>query len=101
MEQITFTEFISWLIFGGGSILASSFILERLAWFKALASEAKKWVAYGTASGLSIGSYVLITYAPTFVNAAEPYFMILASIFVAIFLTNSFHKEDKEKPEAG
>ena len=97
MEQINLKEFANWLIFGGGSVLASSFILERFAWFQALASDMRKVVSYVIASSLGIGAYVLISYAPEFITAAQPYFLILAGSFVSIFLTNTFHASEKKR----
>lgn len=97
MDTITFNEFISWLVFGGGSVLASSFLLERWAWFQTLKSENKQLLSYVSASSLGIGAYALITYAPVFVDAAQPYFLILASTFVSIFLSNTFHSADKKE----
>lgn len=99
MDQITFNEFINWLIFGGGSVMASSFILERLPKFQELKSNMKELVSYVSASTLGIGAYVLITYAPDFVVAAQPYFIILAGTFVSIFLNNLFHNTDKKATE--
>lgn len=99
MDQITFNEFINWLIFGGGSVMASSFILERLPKFQELTSGGRELVSYISASALGIGAYVLITYAPDFVSAAQPYFIILAGTFVSIFLNNVFHNTDKKSIE--
>lgn len=97
MEQIDLKDFVNWIIFGGGSVLASSFILERFAWFQSLTSDMRKIVSYVSASVLGVGAYALINYAPDFITVAQPYFLILVGTFVSIFLTNTFHASDKKQ----
>lgn len=97
MEQLSFTEFINWIIFGGGAVLASSFLLERWPWFQTLESGRRQLISYISASSLGIGAYALITYAPDFIVAAQPFFLILGSTFVSIFVSNTFHSSDKKE----
>jgi hypothetical protein len=99
MENMDFGMFLNWLVFGGGSVMAASFLLERIAWFQLQVAETKKYITYAASSLLGIGAYALITYAPAFVAAAQPYFMVLAGTFVMIFLNNLFHKFDKALPK--
>lgn len=95
--DMTFAQFLNWLLYGGGSVLASSWILERFTWFQNLATESKQWVFFGSASLLSTVAYSLITYAPKFVEAAQPYFFILGGTFVLVFLGKVFHFFDKNQ----
>lgn len=94
-----FSQFLQWLIFGGGAVMASSFLLERLPAFQKLTAETKKFVSYVASSALGIGAYALVTFAPDFVVTAQPYFFILSATFISIYLNNMFHKADKEHPK--
>jgi len=88
--DITFAEFLTWVIAGGGSIVAANFFLGKLKWFRNLVFDTQQIVLYGVASVLGIGAKLLMTYAPSFIGVAEPYFIILAATFISIFVSNSF-----------
>jgi hypothetical protein len=95
--DLTLAEFLMWLISGGGAVLAASWVLERMAWFQKIeSSDAKEWIFFGCASVIGVGAYCLVTYAPVFLAAAQPFFMILAGIFGSVFLGKKFHVEDKK-----
>jgi len=97
MEQMTLTQFLQWLVFGGGSSVATSWLLERWAWFQAQSSNAKQFISFVATAGLSVGAYALILFAPGFIALASPYFAILAVIFAGVFLGKTFHKVDKKE----
>jgi hypothetical protein len=99
MENMDFAAFLNWIIFGGGAVLCSSWVLERIALFQAQSPETKKFISYGMSALFGFGAYALITFAPDFVALAQPYFMVVASIFSSIFLSNVFHKYDKAAPK--
>lgn len=100
--EMEFAIFMQYLISGGGSILAASFILERFPKYKNLASsDLKDWIFFAVASVIGVGAYLLVTLAPEFMNSAEPFFVILSGIFGFVFLGKKFHAEDKSKPESG
>lgn len=87
---------LQWLVGGGGSILAVSWGLERMKWFQALSSETKDYTIFGAAAVVGCGALAIITYVPAvMLGAIAPYFAILASIFVTVFLAKVFHKADR------
>jgi len=90
-------QLMAWLLWlmAGGSAMAASFILERIALFQGLSPDMKKFVAYLVAGVVGVGAFALVTFAPDFILMAEPFFKILAAIFASIFLSNAFHKYDK------
>jgi len=94
VEVIGFGEFLVWLM-AGGSAMASSFILERIPAFQLLGGEVKKFIAYLVAALMGVGAFALVTFAPEFILLAEPFFKIVAGIFISIFLSNAFHAYDK------
>lgn len=97
-----FAMFMQYLISGGGSVLAASFLLERFPKYKNLESpELKDWIFFVVSSVIGVGAYALVTFAPEFMSVAEPYFVILAGTFGFVFLGKKFHAEDKSKPELG
>ena len=93
---LTLDAFLKWLIGGGGSIIAVSWIFERMRWFQALTSQAKQYTIFGAAVVVGCGALAVITYAPAAtLSAIAPYFLIIASIFTTVFIAETFHKADK------
>jgi drug/metabolite transporter (DMT)-like permease len=99
MENMDFAMFLNWIVFGGGAVMCASWVLDRVAWFQAQSPELKKVIAYVLSAVFGIGAYLLVTLAPDFVALAQPYFMVIASVFSSIFLSNVFHKYDKAAPK--
>lgn len=93
---MNFNEFLTWLA-GGGSIIAVSFIFERMAWFQKLTSDARQWVMFAAASVFSLGAYATNVYvSPDVLAQLAPIFGIEAGIFGILFLSKAFHKVDKQ-----
>ena len=91
------TTFLNWLISGPGSILAVSWLLERMKWFQAMESNAKDYLTFGIAAVVGCAALAMVTYVPASTMAAiAPYFMILSSMFVTVFVMKTFHKADKQ-----
>ena len=93
--EMSFEQFLQWLIYGGGSVMAVSWILERIAAFKELASNVKQIVTFVLTALLSIGAYMLVQFAPDFIAMASPYFSIIAVVFSMVFLKDAFHRATK------
>lgn len=92
-----FQEFLSWLVYGGGSIMAVSWILERSKKFQELNSEAKEWLVFGLVTALSIGTYAFQTYvSPEFIQQITPFANIVIATFMTLFLGKAFHLVDKQ-----
>jgi len=88
--------FLQWLVGGGGSILAVSWILERMAWFQALNSDRKDYTIFGFAVIVGCGALAVVTYVPAIVlDSIAPFFLVISSIFVTIFIAKIFHQADK------
>jgi putative flippase GtrA len=91
-----FIEFLKWVGTSAGASVVSSFILERIAWFQSLASESKKWIFFGICSVLSVGAYCVLTYVPVeILSAVAPFFGLIASVFVSVFVGEKYHETDK------
>ena len=89
-------DFVVWFGSVAGSSIVASFLLERWAYFKGLASEAKMWVSFGSMALLGILSHLTLTYVPAeTLQAIAPYFAILASAFTSVFSGSLFHRFDK------
>jgi len=95
MENLDINQFLVW-ISGGGAVVASSWILERLPWYQGLASELKRWIFFGVAAVLGVGAYLVGAFVPVEVlQQLAPYFLVLASAFSYVFLGTAFHRVDK------
>jgi uncharacterized membrane protein YdcZ (DUF606 family) len=88
-------QFLTWLT-AGGSIVAVSFILERIAAFQALASNVKQMVTFGACVALSFGAFAVNTYVPAEVlTQLMPWFSMVSGLFGVLFISQTFHKADK------
>lgn len=89
--------FLQWLIGGGGSILAVSWLLERMAWFQALSSNAKDNTIFGASVVVGGGALAVVNYVPAnILSAIAPYFLVVASTFATVFIAKTFHRADKK-----
>ena len=92
MNPLTLSDFLVWLATGGGAAVAISKIGEMIPWFVALPSNTKKIVQYGLSALVGCAAFAVMSYAPPEVlDAIAPYFAILASLVVPIFLNQSYH----------
>ena len=94
-------EFLKWLLGSGGVVIAVSWICERWAWFKALASNKKEWIFFGITAAIWAATYAVVTYVPATVLAAiAPWFMGVSGLFVTVIVGKLFHQADKAgKPQ--
>ena len=89
-------EFLKWLLSSGGIIIALSWICERWAWFKALASEKKEWLFFGLTAVVWAATYAIVTYVPVAVLATiSPWFLGISGLFLSIVVGKLFHQVDK------
>lgn len=101
MEFLSFNEFIMWVFAGGGSVVLSSWLLERWAWFQSKQPKVKENIFFVVSSVISVSAYLLITYAPEVIIALQPFFMIEAGVFSYVYLGKRFHAETKEAEKLG
>lgn len=88
-------QFLRWLVASGGSIMAVSWLLERLAWFQTLTPDHKDYTIFGASVVVGCGALAAINYIPeSAVVAVAPYFLVVASIFTTVFVAKSFHRVD-------
>ncbi len=89
-------DFLVW-VYSGGAIVMCSWIFERWDKFQELDSHMKEYLFFGLAAIFSMISYAVFTYLPVNVlEAMTPYFTILASVFVTVFIGKAFHKVDRK-----
>jgi hypothetical protein len=90
------SQFLSWLLASGGSVIVASWILERVAWFQSLVAETKKYVFFGVSAVISCGAFATVTYVPkATLEAIAPWFLIVSGVFVTTVLGEAYHKLDK------
>ena len=90
-------DFFALLLTAGGASAVASWILERIKAYSNISDpEVKRWIFFGVCTVLSVGSYCVITFVPESVLLQiAPYFGIVATVFLSVFLGNSFHAKDK------
>jgi putative flippase GtrA len=94
-------DFLLWVATSVGATTVASFILERVrAYRDMLDAELKKWIFFGVACVVSVGSYCVLTYVPMEVlSQIAPFFALVATIFVSVFSGTLWHKFDKSLPK--
>jgi hypothetical protein len=91
-------DFLSWLVYSGGSIIAVSWVLEQVSSYKTLDAVVKKWVFFGLSALVSVAALLVVNYVPVAVlESIAPYFAAIAITFVNVFLGELFHATTKEK----
>jgi uncharacterized membrane protein YfcA len=94
---MTFAEFLAWLVNSGGAIVVVSFIFERWNWYQAQPPDIKQYLFFGACVVVSVFGFLGLTYIPPeVIQQIAPYFGILYSTFLAIFVGTKFHQEDKK-----
>ncbi len=89
-------EFLQWLLGSGGTVIAASWILERIPWFQAKTAEFKEWFFFGVVSVIWALAYAITTYVPTtIITAIQPWFLGISGLFVVVVVGKLFHKADK------
>lgn len=95
--EMSIQEFLQWLFASGGSIVAASWIFERIAWFQAQSADSKEWIFFGLSSLIAVASYLTITFVPQEILAAiAPYFNMVAGVFYLVVIGKKFHEIDKK-----
>jgi hypothetical protein len=89
-------QFLQWLLGSGGSIMAASWLLERIDWFQKQTSDIKEYVFFGLTAVISVGAYLVVNYIPSIaLQVIAPYFAIVAGLFITVVIGKMFHKVDK------
>jgi hypothetical protein len=74
---------LNWLIYGGGVILVSSWLLDKIPAFVQLASETKKLINGIVAIILALASYAALVYVPaSYFAVVDPYLKVILGIVV-------------------
>ena len=93
---MTINDFLAWLLGSGGSVMAASWILERITWFQDKSAEFKEWFFFFLASAIALGAYAAVTYVPAeTMQMLAPYFSVVSGIFISVVVGKAFHKLDK------
>jgi hypothetical protein len=89
-------EFLVWMASSGGNISITSWILERIPAFQALASNVKQMIFFASSFLIALLSFLVLNYVPGEVLAMlAPYFSLLYVTFSTLFIGGLFHKIDK------
>lgn len=93
---MTLDEFLVWLG-AGGSIIAVSWLFEKLNWFTNLSSMAKRWIMFGMCVVIAGGAFAIQQFVPIEVLAQlAPWFKIISGVFGTLFVSETFHRVNKE-----
>lgn len=93
-------EFLVWLSGGVGATLVASYILERLAWFQSLSSEAKKLYKTVGSSLVALLAYLTYEYVPAEVwTSLTPYWQLVLGTIAVNYGVEVFHWFDRKVAE--
>jgi len=95
------SEFLLWLV-GGGCVIATSWVLEQVEWFQNLEASQKRYLQFGVSALVGLAALAVSQYVPKEVlDALEPYFAVLSTVFYAIFLNQTAHTLDPNRKAKG
>jgi hypothetical protein len=92
------TDFLQWLVFSGGAVMAFSWIVEQFDGWHTLSDTLKRVYSFAGSAVLALGGWAVMSYAPPELLAAlyEP-FSVITGIFMSVFLGQQWHSATKEK----
>lgn len=100
MESVS--EFLAWIISGGGSVVIVSYLLERWSWFQSLSSDQRRVVSILFSALLAIGAYFGVQYIPPDVlEELDPIFRIIVGIVGAYGVGQVAHLIDPARKPKG
>lgn len=71
------------MITGGGAILVSSWVWEKIKWFQAKSPETKYYLNLGSSVVLALVSYAVLQYTPApWFELAKPWFTVAMGVVV-------------------
>lgn len=89
------SEFLTWLATSAGASAAFAFIAERIPAWHSLSASAKSYLSLFIPVSLSLLAYAGLTYIPpAALEAARPYFLIVAAGFSAWLASQLAHSAD-------
>jgi uncharacterized Tic20 family protein len=96
---VDFTDlpsFLNWVIYSGGALLISSWLLEKWKWFQNLSDKWKKFINFTLSAMLAAGFYaILIFVPPDTLTAIDPFFKIILGFIVAFGAQQAYHQLTK------
>lgn len=95
---MSLNDVLVWVVTGGGSIIAASWIAERWSWFQAQSSKAKEGMFFGLSVAFAVGAKAVMLYVPADVLALiAPWAELVLAIFMVQFIGKGYHLVDKSK----
>lgn len=92
---MSLNDFLIYLA-GVGAIAAISWLWEYFGWFADMEAKNKKLVLFGFSAVVALGAYAVQVYVPSAIlDQIAPFFLIVSSIFVYLFVGDGFHKVTK------
>ena len=89
---------ISWIIYSGGALLISSWVLDRIPAFVVLASEAKRLINIAVSVVLALGFYAILTYVPAdFIAVLDPWFKVAVTVIALYTGQQIVHRNTKQE----
>lgn len=96
---MSLNDLLVWLS-AGGSVVAISWACENWGLFQSLDANKKRFAMWSSASVLGMGALAIINFVPAAaLAAAAPYMGIAIVNFSAIFLSETFHRFNKQQPK--
>lgn len=92
------SEFLQWLVFSGGAVMAFSWIVEQFDGWHTLTEQMKRFYSFAGSTLLALSGWAVMVYAPPELLATlyEP-FSVVTGIFVSVFLNQQWHSATKSK----
>jgi uncharacterized membrane-anchored protein len=90
------SELLSWIIYGGGGILAASWLLERIKGFQAQSPENRRWITLAVSVVIALVAYAILAYVPSAVLAQlDPWLVVVSGTIILYSGGQVYHKLTK------
>lgn len=88
--------FLNWVIYSGGALLISSWLLDKWKWFQGLVEKWKKVINFTLSALLAAGFYAILTFVPPdTLLAIDPFFKIILGFVIAYGAQQAYHQLTK------
>lgn len=89
-------EFLKWLAFSGGAVIAFSWVAEHFEAWHALESKMKQLYSYLGSVVIALTAWAIMFYVPAEMlqSLYEP-FAVISGLFMSVFINERFHSATK------
>ena len=99
MDNFNFTDlagFLNWVIYSGGGLMLSSWVLDRIPAFMKLSEKWKKFINFASSLVIVLGFFAVMNFVPAqTLTVIDPFFKIVLGFVTAYGAQQAYHRLTK------